>query len=209
MVCIKAPCSRSGTATGRPRADRDGIVVVYPQGIDSTWNIGVGSPDVAYFGQLLDETEAALCIDTNRVYVDGFSLGAFLTSAIVCTYADRIAAVAPIAGIYMPVRLHTGASGSRAHDPRDARQLGRVHVDPGEGRGVGGTQRLRRDADHRNGARRRRGEHHEVHLRLPGLGRGRVLQHRERRPLRGPAASSHARSRRPSATRRSPSTPPT
>jgi polyhydroxybutyrate depolymerase len=85
-----------------PRADRDGMVVVYPQGIDSIWDIGVGSPDVAYFGQLLDETEAALCIDTNRVYVDGFSLGAFLTSAIVCTYADRIAAVAPIAGIYMP-----------------------------------------------------------------------------------------------------------
>jgi polyhydroxybutyrate depolymerase len=85
-----------------PHADRDGIVVVYPQGIDSTWNIGVGSPDVAYFGQLLDETEAALCIDTNRVYVDGFSLGAFLTSAIICTYADRIAAVAPIAGIYLP-----------------------------------------------------------------------------------------------------------
>ena len=26
---------------------RDGIVVVYPQGIDSIWNIGVGSPDVA------------------------------------------------------------------------------------------------------------------------------------------------------------------
>ena len=130
-----------------PHADRDGIVVVYPQGIDSIWNIGVGSPDVAYVGQVLDETEAALCIDTNRVYVDGFSLGAFLTSAIVCTYADRIAAVAPIAGIYMPVRLHTGASGSRAHDPRDARQLGRVHVDPGTGRGVGGAQRLRRDAN--------------------------------------------------------------
>ena len=95
----RAPGAEQRLGTAR---DRDGIVVVYPQGIDSTWNIGVGSPDVAYFGQLLDETEAALCIDTNRVYVDGFSLGAFLTSAIVCTYADRIAAVAPIAGIYVP-----------------------------------------------------------------------------------------------------------
>ena len=85
-----------------PRADRDGIVVVYPQGVDSIWNIGVGSSDVAYFGQMLDEIEAALCIDTNRIYVDGFSLGAFLTSAIICTYGDRIAAVAPVAGINVP-----------------------------------------------------------------------------------------------------------
>ena len=138
MVCIKAPCSRSGTATGH-RADRDGIVVVYPQGIDSIWNIGVGSPDVAYFGQLLDETEAALCIDTNRVYVDGFSLGAFLTSAIVCTYADRIAAVAPIAGIYMPA----GCTPARPvpaltiHGTLD-NWVGYTSI-PGKGRGMGGT----------------------------------------------------------------------
>src|SRR5690606_35123548 len=43
--------------------------------------------------------EETLCVDTNRVYVTGLSNGAFMTSAVACAYADRVAAVAPVAGI--------------------------------------------------------------------------------------------------------------
>jgi polyhydroxybutyrate depolymerase len=82
-----------------PRADEHGFVVVFPQGINSLWDPSPEGPDVAYIGHVLDEVEATLCVDMNRVYVSGFSLGAFMTSAVACVYADRVAAVAPVAGI--------------------------------------------------------------------------------------------------------------
>ena len=86
-----------------PRADADGFVVVYPQGIDSRWDPAIDGPDVAYIGHLFNEVEAQLCIDTNRIYVTGFSLGAFMTSTVACVYADRVAAVAPVAWARYPV----------------------------------------------------------------------------------------------------------
>jgi polyhydroxybutyrate depolymerase len=92
-----------------PRADAAGFVAVFPQGIGSRWSPSLGSADVAFIGHLLDEIESMLCIDTNRVYVTGFSLGAFMTTAVACAYADRVAAVAPVAGIGNPA----GCSPSR------------------------------------------------------------------------------------------------
>jgi polyhydroxybutyrate depolymerase len=86
-----------------PRADRTGFVVVYPQGIDNVWNVAIDGPDVAFIGDILDEVEAQLCIDTNRIYVTGFSLGALMTSTVACVYADRVAAVAPVAWARYPV----------------------------------------------------------------------------------------------------------
>ena len=58
------------------------------------------SADVVFLTQLLDELEAQLCVDTNRVYIEGYSLGALMTSRSSCTLADRVAAVAPLAGVY-------------------------------------------------------------------------------------------------------------
>jgi polyhydroxybutyrate depolymerase len=85
-----------------PRADHNGFIAVFPQGINSRWNPSIGSPDLAFIGDLLDDVETTLCVNTNRVYVTGYSLGGFMTSAIACVYADRIAAVAPVAGLFNP-----------------------------------------------------------------------------------------------------------
>jgi len=43
--------------------------------------------------------EHTLCVNEQRVYVTGLSDGAFMTSAVACEYANRVAAVAPVAGI--------------------------------------------------------------------------------------------------------------
>jgi dienelactone hydrolase len=75
-------------------------VVVFPQGINNRWDFGSASTDVAFLTQLLDELESQLCLDTNRVYVEGYSLGALMTSRLSCTLADRVAAVSPLAGAY-------------------------------------------------------------------------------------------------------------
>ncbi len=84
--------------------DTNGFVTVTPQGRGPNpfWDSSFGSPDVRFVGDLLDHVERTLCIDQRRIYVTGYSNGAFLTSSVACVYANRVAAVAPVAGIEAP-----------------------------------------------------------------------------------------------------------
>jgi polyhydroxybutyrate depolymerase len=63
------------------------------------WQSFAGSRDMAWFGDLLTHVEATSCVDENRVFVTGYSNGAFMASRIACQYSSRVAAVAPVAGI--------------------------------------------------------------------------------------------------------------
>ena len=87
-----------------PLADEKGFVVVYPWALGTpvAWDTELGSPDLVFFGDLLDHLEATLCLDTNRVYVSGFSLGGLMSSSIACQYADRVAAIAAVAWLGNP-----------------------------------------------------------------------------------------------------------
>lgn len=85
-----------------PFGDTHGFVTVTPQGSGASvprWDTGLQSADVKFIGDLLDEVERTVCVDQHRVFVTGLSNGAFMTSAVACKYADRIAAAAPVAGI--------------------------------------------------------------------------------------------------------------
>jgi polyhydroxybutyrate depolymerase len=64
-----------------------------------SWHSYVGSQDLAWFGSLVTDVEADSCIDENRVFVAGYSNGAFMASAVACQYSGRVAAVAAVAGI--------------------------------------------------------------------------------------------------------------
>jgi polyhydroxybutyrate depolymerase len=82
--------------------DEQGFVTITPQGSGGNvarWDTALDSPDLDFIGELLDEVDDTLCVDTDRVYVTGLSNGAFLTSSVACRYANRIAAAAPVAGI--------------------------------------------------------------------------------------------------------------
>lgn len=86
------------------RGERYGFVSVLPD-ITRTvphWDTAVDGDDVRWLTALLDQVEASNCIDTNRVYVTGMSNGAMMTSTLPCALADRIAAVAPVAGVTDP-----------------------------------------------------------------------------------------------------------
>ena len=90
-----------------PVAESEGFIAVFPQGLGdlARWSAGPGgdatgdNPDLAFTEALLDQLEASLCVDTSRVYAAGLSNGAMMTSMLACRLADRLAAVAPIAGI--------------------------------------------------------------------------------------------------------------
>ncbi|MGK8523167.1 alpha/beta hydrolase family esterase [Nocardia asteroides] len=63
------------------------------------WDCGEGSGDVAYLSELMSHVESSLCLDRRRIYVTGLSTGAFTTSSLACQLSDRIAAIAPVAGL--------------------------------------------------------------------------------------------------------------
>ncbi|MEX2159422.1 MAG: flexitail domain-containing putative surface protein [Dehalococcoidia bacterium] len=87
-----------------------GFIVVYPQGLSdplpsthhNAWQIEALSDDVAFTETLLDALESSLCIDPARVFSTGMSNGAMMSVRLACSLADRIAAVAPVAGAYDP-----------------------------------------------------------------------------------------------------------
>lgn len=89
------------------KAEEEGFIVVTPQGTgdEPHWNfttVEAGAPDdVAFTSDLLDKLESELCIDTSRVYVAGISNGAAMSVTLACFLSDRIAAIAPVAGLFL------------------------------------------------------------------------------------------------------------
>lgn len=79
-----------------------GFVTVTPQ-LDEPgpprWNFQPGSADIDWLARLIDHVGSTLCADTRRLFVTGLSMGAFTTSALACRLSDRIAAIAPVAGV--------------------------------------------------------------------------------------------------------------
>lgn len=54
--------------------------------------------DVGFIIALLDEIEATVCVDLNRVFAIGESNGAMLVHRLGCDHSDRFAAIAPVVG---------------------------------------------------------------------------------------------------------------
>jgi polyhydroxybutyrate depolymerase len=100
-------------ATGfSPLADKDGFIAVYPQGEESppTWYAGNGGlgptgseDDLQFTGDMLDYLEKNYCVDSQRVYVTGFSLGGGMAYRVACDLGDRITAIGTASGAYYPL----------------------------------------------------------------------------------------------------------
>ncbi|MCX4090845.1 alpha/beta hydrolase family esterase [Nocardia sp. alder85J] len=82
--------STHGFLTITPQLDEPG----FPR-----WDFTPGQPDVDWLSTLLTQVESTQCVDQRRVYAAGLSMGAFTSSALACRLSDRIAAVAPVAGL--------------------------------------------------------------------------------------------------------------
>jgi polyhydroxybutyrate depolymerase len=84
-----------------PFGDKHGFITITPEGSGPVprWDTPFDSADMKFLGGLLDELDQKLCVDQRRVFVTGYSNGAFMASTMACLFADRIAAVAPVAGI--------------------------------------------------------------------------------------------------------------
>jgi polyhydroxybutyrate depolymerase len=90
--------------------------------------------DVAFVDQLLDELQATLCIDPDRVYATGISNGAMFVHRLGCDMGDRFAAIAPVAGtLAKGFNCAPGASASTSIMQLYADHDGLVPTDGSEG----------------------------------------------------------------------------
>lgn len=87
-------------------ADREGFVVVYPDAIGSTWNVGgdccgiaasSGIDDVGFVQRVLADLATVVTYDRARVYAVGFSAGGMMAYRLACDTMD-FAAIGVVAG---------------------------------------------------------------------------------------------------------------
>jgi polyhydroxybutyrate depolymerase len=92
------------------KADEAGFLVAYPSGTGMgpfrVWNAGgfegrlaeSRPDDVAFISQLIDDVKARAAVDDKRIYATGMSNGGMMCYRLAVELADRIAAIAPVAG---------------------------------------------------------------------------------------------------------------
>jgi len=85
-------------------ADREGFILVYPQGIGEfpTWEINsvTNNADVEFIRDLLDALQTRCNIDPARIYAAGHSRGGGMANRLGCDLSERIAAIEPVSGTY-------------------------------------------------------------------------------------------------------------
>ncbi len=90
-------------------AEREGFIVVYPNGLLRGWNATGGDndfrDDVAFIGQLVDALSARYDIDPGRIYAVGASNGAMMAYRLAHDLPGRFAAIATVMGATMPLEL--------------------------------------------------------------------------------------------------------
>lgn len=80
-------------------SDQQGFVVVWPQGLDNTWNVGPccgtqDADDFAFVTALIRELSSEACVDQRRIYATGYSFGGAMAYYLACNHAEMLAAVA-------------------------------------------------------------------------------------------------------------------
>ena len=108
MPLIFAMHGGSGTPEGminianfKTIADRDKVVLVYPEGVQKNWNDGrptapnqLGINDVVFFNQMCDYMINNYSVDEKKIYATGISNGGFMSTRLGCELSNRIAAIA-------------------------------------------------------------------------------------------------------------------
>lgn len=81
---------------------KDNFILVQMIPVDGCYEAGkngsLNSPDGPYFDQALAEVEAKYCIDKSKVYVAGWSSGAWISTYLACTRGGVIRAIGTVAG---------------------------------------------------------------------------------------------------------------
>ena len=88
------------------KTDPEGVITLYPDGtakpggMGNGWNVGPccsNDDDVKFSREMIKAVEEKVCINKQRVYATGFSMGGGMSNHVACFMSDIYAAVAPAA----------------------------------------------------------------------------------------------------------------
>lgn len=81
--CGGSPNGAHGATAPQITAGAGRYLFVYPKAAGSCWDYN-GPSDVAYVQHVIAEVEAGYCVQPGRVFADGMSSGAMMTSRLLC-----------------------------------------------------------------------------------------------------------------------------
>lgn len=90
--------------------------MVYPASLTGGWKV---DRDVAVFDQLLKEFSENYCIDLDRVYIVGHSLGSWFTNSLACARGDVIRASGSLGGGTTTLECSGPVAAITMHNPKD------------------------------------------------------------------------------------------
>ncbi len=96
------PTGQMGISGWNPIAEREGFIVVYPQGTSfpmrwrSTSIMTTPADDIQFLQDLLAEVVGLVSIDEGRIYVNGFSNGGAMSIRAGCELSDSVAAIGAV-----------------------------------------------------------------------------------------------------------------
>ena len=103
-------------------SDREGIIVLYPDGIEKHWNDGRGLEafraqrenidDVGFISALMDHLIKTYPVDATRIYAAGISNGGLFSQRLACELSERVAAIGVVA-TQMPEHLTSSCTPKR------------------------------------------------------------------------------------------------
>jgi polyhydroxybutyrate depolymerase len=97
--------AQKGLSGWLAKSDKEGFVVIHPQGLGNSWNGGSlccgssqssGVDDEGFMRAIVRTAGERGCIDTKRVYATGLSNGGAMSHLLACRAADVFAATAPV-----------------------------------------------------------------------------------------------------------------
>ncbi len=118
-------------------ADQANFIIVFPQGaLDNnvpqpkpSWNAGIGAggptglaDDVQFTRDMLSYLQRNDCVNAQRIYVTGYSIGASMAYRIACTLSSQIAAFATVEGAFYHIPPN-GCQATRAVPVLDIHSL--------------------------------------------------------------------------------------
>ena len=95
-----------GSSPYKAKTDPEGVITLYPDGtskpggMGNGWNVGPccsNDDDVKFSYAMIDTLKKIACIDPQRIYATGFSMGGGMSNHAACMMSDVFAAVAPAA----------------------------------------------------------------------------------------------------------------
>ena len=73
----------------------DPMLFVYPDAGNGGWDVAA---DATFWGAILDDLDAKVCVDRSRTFAAGFGAGATFVNQLACEHGELVRAIAPVSG---------------------------------------------------------------------------------------------------------------